>query len=110
MSCMYFHGRDRHPDDSTESSDSITYWRKLLDFPSNIAGCRPRANGSRSTAVNAVSSSGRWNAVGRAATLAVLASTRAAPAAEASATGESPTPFVCSVEFRNRPRGDGVQG
>jgi hypothetical protein len=30
MSCMYFHRPHRDPDDSTESSDSITYWRKLL--------------------------------------------------------------------------------
>jgi hypothetical protein len=30
MSCMYFHRPPRVPDDSTESSDSITYWRKLL--------------------------------------------------------------------------------
>jgi hypothetical protein len=29
MSCMYFHRPHRDPDDSTESSDSITYWRKL---------------------------------------------------------------------------------
>jgi hypothetical protein len=30
MSCMYFHHPPWDPDDSTESSDSITYWRKLL--------------------------------------------------------------------------------
>jgi hypothetical protein len=30
MSCMYFPRQLRPPDDSTESSDSITYWRKLL--------------------------------------------------------------------------------
>ena len=30
MSCLYFHRPHRDPDDSTESSDSITYWRKLL--------------------------------------------------------------------------------
>ena len=30
MSCMYFHRPHRDQDDSTESSDSITYWRKLL--------------------------------------------------------------------------------
>jgi hypothetical protein len=29
MSCMYFHHPPWDPDDSTESSDSITYWRKL---------------------------------------------------------------------------------
>ena len=29
MSCMYFHRPHRDPDDSPESSDSITYWRKL---------------------------------------------------------------------------------
>jgi hypothetical protein len=33
MSCMYFHRPHRDPDDSTESSDSITYWRKLLLSP-----------------------------------------------------------------------------
>jgi hypothetical protein len=27
---LYFHRPHRDPDDSTESSDSITYWRKLL--------------------------------------------------------------------------------
>jgi hypothetical protein len=31
MSCMYFHRPHRDPGDSTESSDSITYWRRLLD-------------------------------------------------------------------------------
>jgi hypothetical protein len=30
MSCMYFLRQSRPPDDSTESSDSIAYWRKLL--------------------------------------------------------------------------------
>jgi hypothetical protein len=30
MSCMYFHRPHRDQDDSTESSDSIAYWRKLL--------------------------------------------------------------------------------
>jgi hypothetical protein len=30
MSCLYFHRQNRDPDDSTESSDSITYWRKDL--------------------------------------------------------------------------------
>jgi hypothetical protein len=30
MSCLYFHRQHWDPDDSTESSDSITYWRKLL--------------------------------------------------------------------------------
>jgi hypothetical protein len=30
MSCMYFLRQFRLPDDSTESSDSITYWRKPL--------------------------------------------------------------------------------
>jgi hypothetical protein len=30
MSCMYFDRPPRDPDGSTESSDSITYWRKLL--------------------------------------------------------------------------------
>jgi hypothetical protein len=30
MSCMYFQRQHGPPHDSTESSDSITYWRKLL--------------------------------------------------------------------------------
>jgi hypothetical protein len=40
MSCMYFHRPHRDPDDSTESSDSITYWRKLLEggFSIDYAG------------------------------------------------------------------------
>jgi hypothetical protein len=30
MSCMHFHRNRRPQDDSSESSDSITYWRKPL--------------------------------------------------------------------------------
>src|SRR5665213_3781028 len=37
MSCMYFPRQLRPPDDSTESSDSITYWRKLLAVGEEIA-------------------------------------------------------------------------
>jgi hypothetical protein len=33
MSCMYFLRQFRPSDDSTESSASITYWRKLLASP-----------------------------------------------------------------------------
>jgi len=33
MSCMHFPLNLRPQDDSTESSDSITYWRKPLDEP-----------------------------------------------------------------------------
>ena len=37
MSCMYFHRPHRDPDDSTESSDSITYWRKLLELTAFVS-------------------------------------------------------------------------
>jgi anti-sigma-K factor RskA len=38
MSCLYFHRPHRDPDDSTESSDSITYWRRLLARIAVVAG------------------------------------------------------------------------